>query len=54
MLKDRARRAARAELAEREAALANDPLARPGLYASGFDDTALADLVAEYNASLRE
>jgi hypothetical protein len=54
MLKDRARHAARAELAEREAALAKDPLARPGIYASAFDDGALADLVSEYNASLRE
>jgi hypothetical protein len=54
MLKVRARQAARAELAEREAAIANKPLARPGIYAAGFDDEALAALVLEYNASLRE
>jgi hypothetical protein len=51
MIKGRAREAARAERAERDAALANKPLARPGLYAAGFDDEALAALVDEYNAS---
>jgi hypothetical protein len=54
MIKSRARQAAQAERAERDAALANEPLARPGMYAAGFDDEALAALVIEHNASLLE
>lgn len=54
MMKGHARKAAQNERAERDAALANKPLARPGLYGAGYDDDALAAIVVEYNASLRE
>lgn len=52
-MKNSAREAARAEKAEQQAALANAPLARPGLYSQPFDDRALQELVTAYNASLR-
>jgi hypothetical protein len=51
IMKNLARNAARLELAEQRAALNQSPMARPGLYGRPYDDKALEELVAAYNAS---